>query len=291
MKKEFKFAVGDSVCLKNGGPHSYCVFRSLSGTTIKKTPALPKELYRSVFSVSDISFYPGSNEIITVLCEYQGKRFSIDQDSLVDEYVKHPPLPASKTDKEDFKKVVEENNKRVTVGVISEFVDADLISTSGDSGATQCDIPKQLYDLLGALLSECKKPNVFIGGSQALKMHGMELADEPGDWDIVVYEPTDTQKLIIKSLSVMNVYRVIEPEYFDDEQRSVIGLSFPGGYKVDIIIERSLKIPSGNFLGIFAQCSEEIQIQSVKGVIDAKKKNGRKKDRDQIEKMIELNFK
>jgi|GEM_PF-4015481 len=122
-------------------------------------------------------------------------------------------------------------------------------------------------------------------------MHGMELADEPGDWDIVVYEPTDTQKLIIKSLSVMNVYRVIEPEYFDDEQRSVVGLNFPGGYRVDIIVERNLKIPSGKFLGIFAQCGEEIQIQSVKGVIDAKKKNGRKKDNEQIEKMIELNFK
>lgn len=115
-------------------------------------------------------------------------------------------------------------------------------------------------------------PNIIIGGSAALHLHGLNFRDLL-DLDIIIYKPSPAQQLIlegIKAFDTISNYRT------QKEERRVIKLQKdrnPTGEKrdyqvLDIIIEKDKEIPSGlltvKINGI------TFPVQSIDKVIEAK---------------------
>jgi len=116
---------------------------------------------------------------------------------------------------------------------------------------------KQLIQPLGT-------QNVVIGGTIALKAHGLIMSREATDLDLIIFNPTEKQKAYIESM-----------KFFEIENRNIPQHVYQKSFKfkkanltIDILIQES-EVPQGllyaEFEGTF------YKVQSIKNTIDAKR--------------------
>lgn len=137
--------------------------------------------------------------------------------------------------------------------------------------------------------------NVVIGGSAALKLHGLEIGREISDVDIIIYNPTPSQKLFLKLVGQKN------SSSLDSYEKRVYKFTrtFLKKYSIDVIISYE-EFPE-NLLSCEI-LSHTVKIQSVENIVKAKasyvsKVDGRgsllhisKKDATDMINLKNLNF-
>lgn len=141
--------------------------------------------------------------------------------------------------------------------------------------------------------------NLVLGGSHALKLHGLEFHREPSDVDLIIYRPTVTQAKFLELVQRNNGQKgdfLKNPDY----RVRVTKFKSPNGrYSLDIIIseeETPKNLLSLNLLDI------DFKIQSVENIVKAKasylhKVDGRgsskfisQKDAIDLQNLKSLNF-
>lgn len=126
--------------------------------------------------------------------------------------------------------------------------------------------------------------NIVIGGTTALKLHGLILNKEPEDIDVIVYKPTKDQ------LKLIDVLKLFDDEICESIEygRRSIKLNIDNAL-LNIVIEWHDSKPS-NLLS-FKMDYLKLDIQSVENVFKAQRSyNKRKKDLESSIKLKELNF-
>ena len=164
----------------------------------------------------------------------------------------------------------------------------------------------RLIALLSAFLPELEKltnadaQNVVIAGSNALKLHGLIIDWTPDDLDIVIFDPTPQQVLIVT--------QNYEQSMSYEQEKEVIGL--PRSFKMEkkmpekivlslnIILAYDISVP--NELLYFKYWDKDWKVNSIKNIIEAKcsymvgqgRKKGflRAKDVEHLQKLKNLNF-
>jgi len=112
--------------------------------------------------------------------------------------------------------------------------------------------------------------NVVIGGTLALKAHGLIMSREATDLDLIIFKPTDKQLEYIKLMSAF------QKEFIDDEAlKNPFSDYHRKSYKfkkneliIDILLQDKF-VP--NDLLLFNFDGTYYKIQSVKNTIDAKR--------------------
>lgn len=137
---------------------------------------------------------------------------------------------------------------------------------------------KQLKNTLGVFSETLLRlyrtgDNFVIGGSSALRLHGLELGRESSDVDIIIYRPTKGQEKVLNSLRLSN--SISNPMFgtksMDEYRTRVIKLQskklFGKNYKIDIIISEE-EMPK-DLLSVMI-FDYPIKVQSIKNIIRAK---------------------
>jgi hypothetical protein len=109
--------------------------------------------------------------------------------------------------------------------------------------------------------------NLVLGGSNALKLHGLDLGREPSDIDLIIYRPTVEQQRFLELTQKTNGQRKSEfdnPEY---KFRVTKFKSPKGNFNLDVIVSEE-EIPQ-NLLSIDI-LENRFKIQSVSNIIKAK---------------------
>jgi hypothetical protein len=113
--------------------------------------------------------------------------------------------------------------------------------------------------------------NVRIGGSLALKLHGLNFSRPPGDLDVIITNPTKDQKEYLKALKFFDLY--------NDEERYPNHTNYK--FKKDTLILNILVvdyyIDSPYYLEYMFD-NKYYSIIDIKEIIQAKKVYKRKKD-------------
>lgn len=126
--------------------------------------------------------------------------------------------------------------------------------------------------------------NVVLGGSVALKKHGLKLPFPPGDFDIIVYSPSKKQlEFIHDNFLDDSEYDEIEDE--DNKCRS-FNQCDKSGKSINILIEYNKKVPDN----LLFDSEFNLPVNSIENIIEAKISYSRSKDNEQIIQLKELNF-
>ena len=137
--------------------------------------------------------------------------------------------------------------------------------------------------------------NIVIGGSAALKLHGLEIGREISDVDIIIYKPTPSQRLFLRLVEQKS------PTELDGYERRVYKFTktLLKKYSIDVIVSHE-DLPE-NLLSC-ELLSHTVKIQSIENIVKAKasyvsKVDGRgsllyisKKDATDMINLKNLNF-
>lgn len=135
--------------------------------------------------------------------------------------------------------------------------------------------------------------NVVIGGSAALKLHGLEIGREISDVDIIIYSPTPSQKLFLKLVEQKDSRDGYEKRVYKFTKTLL------KKYSMDVIVYYE-ELPE-NLLSC-ELLSHTVKIQSIENIVKAKasyvsKVDGRgsllyisKKDATDMINLKNLNF-
>lgn len=144
-------------------------------------------------------------------------------------------------------------------------------------------------------LKVLNKESVFIGGSCALVLHGLNI-DDPEDLDIIIYDPTkDLFDYILNSkyADCSDYSESSDPEPSIIKERDVFEMfDSDSGLKVNVIIERKREAPISRLFYYYLINGELelIEVNPISEIIEAKKLYNRSKDREQIMEIIAKNF-
>lgn len=116
------------------------------------------------------------------------------------------------------------------------------------------------------LLDNIYESNVVIGGTNALLIHGLVMSRQPGDLDLVIFNPTEKQKTVLKYMKPL--CDAGESGYNGaDELRKSYKFTI-NDMVINILIENT-NVSSD--LLIFKFDGRDYKVQSIKEVIDAKR--------------------
>lgn len=116
------------------------------------------------------------------------------------------------------------------------------------------------------ILTKLNGPNMVIGGSTALKLHGLVFSREVNDLDIIIYSPTIEQTEELGRLS--KLYPKENSTYLDSKVIKVIHKSFlKRTYKLDIIVENESTPKVLLFVDVF---NHKVKVQSISNIVKAK---------------------
>ncbi len=111
--------------------------------------------------------------------------------------------------------------------------------------------------------------NLVIGGSNALKIHGLNISRKCEDLDLIIYNPSERQKKILEGLKFFDIIKdrpIKAIEYPEGVLPKAIKLN-GGHYYMDIIIENKT-VPEDLLLLKFNDIY--FKIQNIQLTIDAK---------------------
>lgn len=138
------------------------------------------------------------------------------------------------------------------------------------------DYMEDFGQMIIALQHASSTPNVVIGGKWALSLHGLNLASEPADLDIIIYEANSKQRRIFESLRESDRIedrpkRTIQNVGYDgDTTVKVIKLESQRGLLADIIKEKDRHPDGVESLLTVKIGAYSYPVQSIKRVIEAK---------------------
>lgn len=135
--------------------------------------------------------------------------------------------------------------------------------------------------------------NMVLGGLNALVSHGLIVGRGCQDLDIILYNPSDRQIDLIRGTSY-NGQQITreESEYPEKEEKRRSYKFGKDGLTIDILLEYSVEKPNGLLFYPYRNNGMPyfFEVQSVSGVIDAKRKYARAKDHKDFENFKRQNF-
>lgn len=109
------------------------------------------------------------------------------------------------------------------------------------------------------------KATPVIGGSWALRLHGLNIEREPGDVDIILYSPTSQQISILRD-NAKDLY-TSEEEFLDNDVRRSYKFA-KGGFLLNVLIEPDTPEPP-NLLNVTFNETRYL-VQSITNIVAAK---------------------
>lgn len=107
---------------------------------------------------------------------------------------------------------------------------------------------------------------MVIGGSTALKLHGLNFSREVSDLDIIIYSPTVEQTIYLSELGKLHMKEgsiYLNRKVIKVEHKSFLRKV----YKMDIIIENKPTPKNLLFVDIF---NHKVKVQSISNIVEAK---------------------
>lgn len=143
------------------------------------------------------------------------------------------------------------------------------------TGTARVDTLRDLLLNAKPILDQLSDSNIVIGGSQALKIHGLEIGRDSQDLDIIIYEPTAKQYETLKAFDVFSDRTSLSNmDYEVDENSPRRSFKFRlNGREIDILIEHTPcpKEVLYYMMEVSAMHSLMIKVQSINKVIAAKR--------------------
>lgn len=118
---------------------------------------------------------------------------------------------------------------------------------------------KSIIDILSS------SDNVAIGGYQALKLHGLILNREPGDLDLIIFDPTPKQ---FAALKVLSCFDIIKNRPKDVTTEEIKAFKFK---KADLFMDVIICKDSTPCLLSFTCSVGTFKVNSVENIIKAKR--------------------
>lgn len=117
------------------------------------------------------------------------------------------------------------------------------------------------------LIFQLLHTNVVIGGTNALLQHGLKISRTPSDLDLIIYQPTEEQLQILKTIAVFDLIKD-RPELQYGNLQKAIKIEKDGLF-LDIITETE-PTPQNLLYYRYGHSDKLLQIQSIENVIKAK---------------------
>lgn len=118
-----------------------------------------------------------------------------------------------------------------------------------------------------SLIFQLLHTNVVIGGTNALLQHGLKISRTPSDLDLIIYQPTEEQLQILKTISVFDLIKNRPELQYGDLQKAI--KIEKDGLFLDIITELG-PTPQNLLYYRYGYGDKFLQIQSIENVIKAK---------------------
>ncbi len=129
-------------------------------------------------------------------------------------------------------------------------------------------------------LESLKGLNLVIGGSWALRLHGLILEKEPNDVDIVIYRPTPEQLTFLDSISME------QDEIRDDDHYEERSYKFTrNGFTIDFLLETERELPE-----IILSYNLHLYVNSIEEILRARSRYMRDKDILDTDSLKKLNL-